>query len=138
MLVLQARRRFHRLILLVFFLGLMGALTTAAQEIVSVTEISPQVLVFATSTGNVVASVGPDGALLIGTPSAASTAPIEAILATHTKSPVRYVVIAPEDPSSPKATQVGDGEAHSWPCRRMRSAVSEATSWARRAGCPRA
>ncbi len=54
---------------------------------------------FATSTGNVVASVGPDGALLVGIPCAASTPSISKILASRTKSGVRYVVIAPEDPS---------------------------------------
>jgi hypothetical protein len=54
-------------------------------------------LVFTTSSGNVVASVGPDGALLVGTPSAASTAQISAILAKHTKSTTRYVVIYPQD-----------------------------------------
>lgn len=71
----------------------------AADENVSVTDVTPNVLVFATKTGNVVASVGPDGALLIGTPSASSTEPISAILADRTKSSVRYVVIFPEDPS---------------------------------------
>lgn len=69
----------------------------AADENPAVTEISPTVLVFSTSTGNVVASIGPDGALLVGTPSAASTQQINKILATRTKSSVRYVVIAPED-----------------------------------------
>lgn len=75
---------------------LVGAPGVVSQE-VGVTEISPTVLVFATSTGNVVASVGPDGALLVGTPSAASTPAINKILASRTKSPVRYVVIFPED-----------------------------------------
>lgn len=69
----------------------------AADETVGVTEITPGVLVLSTSTGNVVASVGPDGALLVGTPSAASTQQIIKILATRTKSSVRYVVITPED-----------------------------------------
>lgn len=69
----------------------------ASQEQVGMTEITPNVVVFATSSGNVVASVGPDGALLVGTPSAASTASINKILATRTKSPVRYVVIYPQD-----------------------------------------
>src|SRR6266700_3904106 len=48
---------------------------------------------------NVVALVGPDGALLIGTPSADSTERISSELANRTKSPVRYVVIAPQDPA---------------------------------------
>jgi cyclase len=70
-----------------------------AQERVTVTRITPNVLVFATSTGNAVASVGPDGALLVGTPSAASTPRIERILAQRTTNPKRYVVIYPEDPA---------------------------------------
>jgi len=78
---------------------IVGIQHPSAREQVEVTEVTPQVLVFATSTGNVVASVGPDGALLIGTPSSASTARINEILASHTKSSVRYVVIAPQDPA---------------------------------------
>jgi hypothetical protein len=70
-----------------------------AQEKVAVTWITPNLLVFATSSGNVVASVGRDGALLVGTPSAASTPVIQGILARYTKSPVRYVVIYPESPA---------------------------------------
>lgn len=70
-----------------------------AQETVSITELTPNVVVFATRTGNVVALVGPDGALLIGTPSADSTERISSELANRTKSPVRYVVIAPQDPA---------------------------------------
>lgn len=61
------------------------------------TEMAPHVLLFATAGGNVVASVGPDGALLVGTPSAGSTSQISSTLAARTKSPIRYVVIFPED-----------------------------------------
>jgi len=64
-----------------------------------ITEIAPNVLVFATRTGNVIALVGPDGALLIGTPSADSTERIGSELAKRTKSPARYVVIMPQDPA---------------------------------------
>jgi hypothetical protein len=71
----------------------------SGQEAVGITEVTPNVLVFATRTGNVIALVGPDGALLIGTPSADSTARISSELANRTKSPVRYVVIAPQDPA---------------------------------------
>ncbi|MGA8594020.1 MAG: hypothetical protein WB676_04690 [Bryobacteraceae bacterium] len=49
--------------------------------------------------------MGPDGAFLVGTPSAASTPQISSILAGRTKSPVRYVVIAPQNP----AHSEGDG-----------------------------
>ena len=79
-------------------LGFMSVCAGRAQEAVGLTEVTPNVLVFATRTGNVVASVGPDGALLIGTPSADSTEGISSELAKRTKSPARYVLIAPEDP----------------------------------------
>src|SRR5689334_5651739 len=82
-----------------FLLLLLFAGIGRAQETVGVTEITPNVVVFATKTGNVIALVGPDGALLIGTPSADSTARISSELANRTKSPVRYVVIAPGDPA---------------------------------------
>jgi cyclase len=68
-----------------------------AEEKVGVTEISPELLVFSTSTGNVIASVGTDGVLLVGIPSVASTEPISNALASRTKSRVRYVVIADAD-----------------------------------------
>jgi len=69
----------------------------AAEGVVGVTEITPNVLLFSTDAGNVVASLGPDGALLVGTPSVASTSQIAAILTEHTRSAVRYVVIFPQD-----------------------------------------
>ena len=69
----------------------------ATQDALRVTELAPNVVLFATSGGNVVASIGPDGALLVGTPSAGSTSQIEEALAARTKSPVRYVVIFPEN-----------------------------------------
>lgn len=72
-----------------------------AQEQVGVTEVTPNVMVFATSTGNVVASVGPDGALLIGTPSAASTSFIKSALEQRTKATERYVVIFPTYAAKP-------------------------------------
>jgi cyclase len=70
--------------------------TLAAQEQGDVTEVTPNVLVFATSSGNVAVSVGPDGALLVGEPSASSTGFINSEIAKRTKSPARYVVIYPE------------------------------------------
>jgi len=78
-------------------LALMGRSAIGAEESASVTEITPELLVFTTTAGNVVASVGPDGALLVGTPATTSTAYISNILASRTKSAVRYVVIAPQD-----------------------------------------
>jgi hypothetical protein len=89
--------RFPTIVLMSLIVWLTGKSAVSAQERVEVTEISANVLVFATNSGNVVASVGPDGALLVGTPSAASTVPINSILATRTKSVVRYVVIYAQD-----------------------------------------
>ena len=80
-----------------FALGFVFVATGRGQEAAGFTEVTPNVLVFATRTGNVVALVGPDGALLIGTPSADSTERISSELAKRTKSPARYVLIAPED-----------------------------------------
>jgi cyclase len=80
-------------------LGLLlaGLSAGAAEEKVGVTEITPSLVVFSTSAGNVIASLGQDGVLLVGTPSAGSTEPINKFVASRTKSPVRYVVIAAED-----------------------------------------
>lgn len=64
---------------------------------VKVTEVSPSLLLFATANGNAVASVGPDGVLLIGTPSRASTDEIANLLSSRTKSAFRAVVIGAED-----------------------------------------
>jgi len=87
----------HIRVLLGLALALTVVFASAADNRVGVTELAPNLLVFATSSGNVVASVGPDGAFLVGTPSAASTQAISKILASRTKSPFRYVVIAPQD-----------------------------------------
>jgi cyclase len=81
-------------ILILLFLGAM--VSVMAREEVTVTEITPSLLVFATGSGNVVASVGRDGVLLIGTPSATSTPIINGILKQHTQSSLRYVVVFPE------------------------------------------
>jgi cyclase len=81
------------------FSNLAAQSLNPAQPRVNVTEIAPNVLVFATKTGNVLASVGPDGALLLGTPSAESTEQVSKMLANRTQSAFRYVVIWPEDPA---------------------------------------
>ena len=78
-------------------LALVGRSAVGAEESVGVTEITPELLVFTTTAGNVVASVGHDGALLVGTPSTASTSYISNLFASRTKSTVRYVIIAPQD-----------------------------------------
>ena len=97
--LLIAVRRLAVTLILTLVLPLNSVL---AQEQVSVTDISPAVLVFATSTGNVVASIGPDGALLIGTPSAASTPFIKSAVEQRTKSPTRYLVIFPANAAKPE------------------------------------
>jgi cyclase len=89
-------RRLGITILLLSF-GSMGKSAYCAQDPIGVAEITPHLLVFATDDGNVLALVGPDSALIVGTPSAASTPRISSVLAGRTKSAVRYVVIAPQD-----------------------------------------
>ncbi len=89
--------RVRTLLLISLTFGLMRKPASGTPELVGISEITPTLLVFATSSGNVVASVGPDGAFLVGTPSAASTPRISSILASRSRSAVRYVVIAPQD-----------------------------------------
>jgi hypothetical protein len=84
-------------LLLPLILALLWTSIARADENMRVTEINPNLLLFSTSSGNVIASVGPDGAFLVGTPSAASTQQISSLLATKTHSVARYVVIFPED-----------------------------------------
>lgn len=88
---------------MICFLG-VGTLNVPSQHTPNhghdlvIRKIGPGLVMFATSTGNAVASVGADGVLLTGTPSLASSAAISRFLASQTKSPCRYVVIASEDP----------------------------------------
>ena len=96
MIALRTCRSFLGSLALSLF-GLAVSPFCGAQEQVGITEITRKLLVFSTTMGNVVACVGPDGALLIGTPSSASTQEISRSLASRTRSSVRYVVIAPED-----------------------------------------
>src|SRR3984885_11793650 len=93
-------QRCHRclgIMILLLSLGSMSTSSSCARDLKGVTEITPNLLVFATDNGNVLVSVGQDGALLVGTPAPASTPQISSVLAGRTKSPVRYVVIAPQD-----------------------------------------
>ena len=78
---------------------LLAHVAFAAQNAVGVTEITPNLLVFSTTDGNVVASVGRDGVFMVGTPSVASAQEISNVLAARTKSSFRYVVIPPQDPA---------------------------------------
>jgi cyclase len=79
--------------------------TAWAQERVTITEITPRVLIFSTGKGNVVVSVGSEGALIVGTPSASSTPRINSVIKSRTNSGFRYVVIGPQDPA------LSDGDA---------------------------
>lgn len=82
------------------FSNLAAQRVDPAQPRMKMTEIAPNVLVFATRKGNVLASVGPEGALLLGTPSAESTEQVSNVLASRTQSAFRCVVIWPEDPAN--------------------------------------
>jgi cyclase len=96
---MNSQRSYRRLgiTILLLFLESMSSSSGCAQDLKGVTEVTPNLLVFATDNGNVLVSVGQDGALLVGTPAPASTPQISSILAGRTKSLVRYVVIAPQD-----------------------------------------
>lgn len=98
---------------------LLGMPASGAAQLVTVQEPAPGVLVLTTFAGNSIASVGPDGAVLVGVQSPATTAAIEAELARRTTSPRRYVVLAPGD-SAAVAGDAGWGAlgatvvAHEW------------------------
>jgi hypothetical protein len=96
MIVPRSRAHNGMCVLLGVFIVLVGHCTFGAEDAVGVTEITTKLLVFSTTAGNVVASIGPDGALLVGTPPITSTPSISSVLTSRTKSPVRYVVIAPQ------------------------------------------
>src|SRR5512134_1933813 len=99
--------------------ALLGVPTTGSAQVLTVQEPAPGVLVLTTFAGNSIASVGPDGAVLVGVQSPATTAAIEAELARRTASPRRYVVLAPGD-SAAVAGDAGWGAlgatvvAHEW------------------------
>jgi cyclase len=80
-----------------FVIALCGSECFASTPGAVASGITPNVVLFSTSNGNVVCSVGPDGALLIGTPSVASTEAINEDLRKRTNSALRYVVIWPQD-----------------------------------------
>ena len=92
---IRARYLVRGISVLAFF-PLLLAYAVGGEDL-KVTEIGPSVLLFSTANGNAVASVGRDGALLIGTPSRASTDEIAKILSQRTQSPFRTVVIGPQD-----------------------------------------
>lgn len=84
-----------RLALLAWLLA-ASSLTSAQNTTLTITEIKPDVLVFSTSTGNVVASIGPDGILILGAPAASDTDAMREVLTKRTNSPHCYVVIWPQ------------------------------------------
>jgi cyclase len=73
-----------------------SSLASAQNPSFTTTEIKPDVLVFSTSSGNVIASVGADGFLVIGPPAAADTDAIREVLMKRTNSPHCYVIIWPQ------------------------------------------
>lgn len=98
--------KIHRLwilpavLLAVFLIVDESTITIGSEEPVGITEVTSSVLVLSTSAGNIIASIGSDGALLVGEFSTVSTPLISSILEKRTKSPVRYVVIGPQEPSN--------------------------------------
>lgn len=72
-----------------------SSLASAQNTTLTITEIKPDVLVFSTATGNVLASVGRDGFLILGAPAASDTDAIREVLTKRTSSPHCYVVIWP-------------------------------------------
>ncbi len=114
-------------------LMLMSAAPVFAQA-VKAAELAPGVLLLTSTVGNSIASVGPDGAVVIGTQSPGTTAAIEAELARRTPSPRRYVLLAPGD-STVVAGDAGWGRlgatvvAHEW----NRPKLDE---WSRLPGAP--
>ncbi len=73
-----------------------------AQQPAPFTEPAPGTLVFATAAGNVVATVTPEGAFIVGPLSVASTGSIQAAISARTTSPARYVIAT--------ARVIGEGE----------------------------
>lgn len=115
-------------------LVLLSAACSGARAQVAVAELAPGVLLFTTAAGNSIASVGPDGAVVIGIQTPAASAAIEAELARRTRSPRRYVVLSPGD-STVVAGDAGWGAlgavavAHEW----NRPKLEE---WSRLPGAP--
>ena len=66
--------------------GTFGKCPFAGDESIKSTQNTPTVIVFSTTAGNVVASVGLDGALLVDAPSVSSMPRISELLPSHTKS----------------------------------------------------
>ena len=102
--------RAHLYIYVVVLLPLLlvGQATLSAQATVDVTEITPNLLVFSTTAGNVVASVGKDGAFLVGTPTTAST-PRSAAYLRHERSLLFGIWLSHRrTPVIPKATLAGN------------------------------
>jgi hypothetical protein len=122
-------------IVLVAAIGVGLPVLRAEAQVLSVVEPAPGVLVITTKTGNSIASVGPDGAVLVGIQTPATTAAIEAELAKRTKSPRRYVVLSPGD-STVVSGDAGWGAlgaitvAHEW----NRPKLEE---WSKLPGAPR-
>ena len=80
----------------VFAVLIAGSTLGFAQDTtLRITELKPDVIVFSTATGNVIASAGPDGVLVLGPLVSSDTHAIHEVLAKRTSSPHCYVVIWP-------------------------------------------
>jgi hypothetical protein len=118
---------------------MLAAVTACAEAQVAgveVSELTPGVLLLTTAAGNSLASVGPEGAVLVGVQTPATTRAIEAELARRTRSPRRFVILAPGD-STVVAGDAGWGDlgavaiAHEWNRPKL-------VEWSKLPGAPRA
>ncbi len=118
-------RSCHLSVTIVMFLVTFGSLSCAMDRdtanpkaSIPISSLGGNLYSVATTTGNVVVSVGPDGAFLVGTPDAPSTSLISEFVAQHTTSPARYVVVMPE------AVAASEGDA-GWQARGAYVAMQE-------------
>ena len=93
----------HRAVMAVAALAFAAA-TVRAEGLVKIEDLSHGVVLFKTSSGNVIGLIGSDGAILVGTPSVESTKEINKFISDRTKSTFRYVVI----PDTPVDDSQGD------------------------------
>ena len=92
----KSRSASQILLALLVLLLAVSSFASAQNTSFTITEIKPDVLVFSSSSGNVIASVGPDGFLVIGTPAASDADAVREVLIKRTNSHHCYVIIWPQ------------------------------------------
>ncbi len=107
-----------------------AALLGAAAPLLAQTELAPGLALYPAPTGNVLAYADSSGAFVVGPLTATLTRTIQADLSRRTSSPLRYVIVTPND-----ATR-SEGDA-GWGALGAFAAVQEMT-WARGGGGTRA